>query len=114
MPAVEERRRDEAGGRHEGGEVAGVRPVSHGVAATVADGLQKSGREAGAAQLPAPERGGEVGLLVHRVDDVARDGVNEKHVRQSVFLEDAAEQRMEAGMHFRVGGLVVGRIEEQL
>ena len=91
LPAVEERRRDEAGGRHEGGEVAGVRPVSHGVTPPAADGFQESGREAGADQLPAPQRGGEVGLLVHRVDDVARDGVDEKHVGQAVFLEDAAE-----------------------
>ena len=114
LPAFEERCSDEAGGRHEGGEVAGKLPVRHGIAPPAADGLHESVREAGADQLPAPQRGGEVGLLVHRVDDVARDGVDEKHVRQPVFLEDAPEQRMEGGMHLRVGGLVIGRIEEQL
>ena len=113
MSAVVERCCDETGRRHEGGEVRGKRAVRHGVAAAAADGLQEGVREAGADKRSAPQRGGEVGLLVHRVEDVAGHGINEKDVGQSVLLENAAEQGMETGMNLRVGGLIVGRVEQQ-
>ena len=114
LSAVEQRHCEEAGRLHAGGEVAGEWPVGHRIPATTADCLEEGCRQAGAHEWTCPERVCEVGLLVHRIQDAARFGVDQKHVGEAIFLENATKQRVEGRMHLRVGRLVVSRVEQKL
>ena len=51
---------------------------------------------------------------MHRVQNAARVGVDQKHVGEAIFLKDAAEQRVKDGMDLGVDGLIASGVEQQL
>ena len=84
------------------------------VAASAGAGLLEGAAEIGGGERAGAERGPEVDLLEHGVDDGARGGVDQEDVVEAEPLLQAAEKRMRGGVRLRIARAVLGVVEPLL
>ena len=112
--AVEERRRDEARGVHQGRQVAAVLAVGDGARTAHRDRLTERLGQIARGERAGGQRRSEVDLFEYRIEDRARGGIDEEDVIHTIAFEHLAEDRVQRGVGTGVGGAVVGGVEQLL